>query len=360
MTHMNIDNENRWTRRQFMKLTSLTTLQAVIGCSPKETTIEGKPLHHTTGGFRNYPTVPEPEAPGFSFLFRRVREGFSNPPEVPENHVINEALALSKLNNYSGSEAVTWIGHSTYLMRLGNKNILFDPFFSDLASPLPVGPERYVPPGISLANLPPVDAIIISHNHYDHLDSETVATMPGKEQIHVFVPLGLKSFFAKRGYQNIWELDWHQSAVMDGLQMTALPAVHFSSRGVGDQNKTLWCSWAVRSENKSCFFAGDTAYSQTIFKEIGKRFRSFDVAIVPIGAYKPINVMKPVHTNPEEAIQVANDVKADLIIPSHWGTIVLTDESPWEPPERYRAFAIKNGISDERACIMKIGETRGF
>ena len=358
--HINIDNKNRWTRRQFMKLTTLTTLQAVIGCSPKESSIEGKPLHHTTVGFRNYPPAPEPETPGFSFLFRRVREGFSDPPEVPINHVINEALALSKLNHLSKSEAVTWIGHSTYLMRLGNKNILFDPFFSDVASPLPIGPTRFVPPGISLAKLPPVDVIIISHNHYDHLDSKTIDKMPGKEQIHVFVPLGLKSFFAKRGYQNIWELDWHQSVTMDGLKITALPAVHFSSRGLGDQNKTLWCSWAVCSESKSCFFAGDTAYSQPIFKEIGKRFRSFDVAIVPIGAYKPINVMKPVHTNPEEAILVANDVKADLIIPSHWGTIVLTDESPWEPPERYRAFAIKNGISDERACIMKIGETRAF
>jgi N-acyl-phosphatidylethanolamine-hydrolysing phospholipase D len=356
----NIDNENRWTRRQFMKLTTLTALQTVIGCSHKVMTIEGKPLHHTTAGFRNYPLSSEPEMPGFSFLFRRVKEGLFDPPEVPESHVINESLALSKLNNFSEPEAITWIGHSTYLMRLRNKNILFDPFFSDLASPIPIGPERYVAPGISLAKLPPVDVIIISHNHYDHLDARTVETMPGKEKIHVFVPLGLKSFFAKRGYQNIWELDWHQSVVMDGLKMTALPAVHFSSRGVGDHNKTLWCSWAVCSENKSCFFAGDTAYSQTIFKEIGKRFRSFDVAIVPIGAYKPVNVMKSVHTNPEEAIQVANDVKADLIIPSHWGTIVLTDESPWEPPERYRSFAIKNGISDDRACIMKIGETRAF
>lgn len=360
MMHMNIDSGNRWTRRQFMKLTTLAALQAVTGCRPDVMTIESKPLHHTTGGFRNYPPVPEPEMPGFSFLFRRVKEGLFDTPEVPEGHVINESLALSKLKDYSGSEAVTWIGHSTYLMRLGNKNILFDPFFSDLASPLPIGPERYIAPGISLAKLPPVDIIIISHNHYDHLDAATIETMPGKERIHVCVPLGLKSFFAKRGYQNIRELDWHQSVFSDELEMTALPAVHFSSRKLGDRNKTLWCSWAVRSENKSCFFAGDTAYSQTIFKEIGKKFGSFDVAIVPIGAYKPVNVMKPVHTNPEEAVQVANDVKADLIIPSHWGTIVLTDESPWEPPERYRAFAVKNGISDDRACIMKIGETRGF
>ena len=360
MVNMNIDSENRWTRREFMRLTMLAILQAMTGCSPNAMTIEDKPLHHTTGGFRNYPLVPRPETPGFSFFFRRVIGGCFDTPKVPENHVIKESLALSNLKNYSGSETLTWIGHSTYLMRLGNKNILFDPFFSDVASPFPVGPERYVPPGISLAKLPPVDIIIISHNHYDHLDAKTIETMPGKERIHVFVPLGLKSFFAERGYQSIRELDWHQSAGLDGLNMTALPAVHFSSRGLGDRNETLWCSWAVRSDNKSCFFAGDTAYSPTLFKEIGKRFGYFDVAIVPIGAYTPVNVMKPVHTNPEEAVQVANDVKASLIIPSHWGTIVLTDESPWEPPERYRAFAVKNGIGDDRACIMKIGETRGF
>ena len=354
------DKKTMWTRRHFMKLTALTALQVVAGCSPKVTTIEGKPLHHTTRGFRNYPPAPEPDAIGISFIFRRVKEGLFDIPEVPESHVINESRAVSNLNKYSGSEAITWIGHSTYLMRLGNKTILFDPFFSELASPVPFGPQRYVAPGISLAKLPPVDVIIVSHNHYDHLDAKTVEAMPGKEKIHVCVPLGLKSFFAKRGYQHIRELDWHQSVVLDGLEMTALPAVHFSGRGLGDGNQTLWCSWAVSSGNKSCFFAGDTAYSQTIFKEIGRRFRSFDVAIVPIGAYKPVNVMRPVHTDPEEAIQIANDVKADLIIPSHWGTIVLSDEPPWEPPERYRAFAAKNGISDARACIMKIGETRGI
>ncbi len=283
-----------------------------------------------------------------------------DPPQVPQGHVIKESLALAELNHFSGSESVTWIGHSTYLMRLENKHILFDPFFSDLASPIPMGPMRYVPPGISLGKLPPVDVIIISHNHYDHLDARTIDAMPGKEKIHVFVPLGLKTFFAKRGYTHIRELDWHQSVALDGLRLTALPGIHFSGRGLGDGNKTLWCSWAVCSENKSCFFAGDTAYSQTIFKDIGKGFGSFDVAIVPIGAYEPANVMQPVHTNPEQAIQLANDVKADLIIPSHWGTIVLTDESPWEPPERYRAFAAKSNISRKRACIMKIGETRGF
>jgi len=139
MMHMTIDS-NRWTRRQFMQLTMFTALQTVTGCSPNALMIEGKPPHHTTGGFRNYPPVPEPVTPGFSFLLRRVKEGFFDLPEVPDNHVMDESLALSKLKSYSGSESITWIGHSTYLMRIENKNILFDPFFSELASPFPVGP----------------------------------------------------------------------------------------------------------------------------------------------------------------------------------------------------------------------------
>jgi hypothetical protein len=223
---------NSWTRRQFVLFSTAATLQLMTGCAPKKTTVDGKPMHHLTKGFRNYPLAPEPATPGISFLFRRIRESYDK-PDIPKGHVMEEALALSAVNQHAAASAITWIGHSTYLLRLENRHFLLDPFFS-----------------------------------------------------------------------------------------------------------------------------GDTGYSPTVFKEVGQQFRSFDMAIVPIGAYDPANVMQPVHTNPEEAIQVANDVRADLIIPSHWGTIALTDEPPFEPVERYRAFAIENGIRDERASIMKIGETR--
>lgn len=346
-----------WTRRQFMKISTLVALQSMTSCTSRGGAVKVKPLHHTTTGFRNYPPAPEPDFPGISFILRRIKSSFET-PEIPQDHVINESQAISQLHRYSNSSIITWIGHTTYFLRLEKKNFLLDPFFSDIASPLPIGPHRYVPPGISLKNLPSFDGIIISHNHYDHLDAKTVENVTGKENITVFVPLGLKSFFTERGYSKVCELDWQQSAEIEGIRLTALPAVHFSGRGITDRNETLWCSWAIQSATKSCFFAGDTAYSPTVFKEIGKKIHAFDIAIVPIGAYEPVNIMKPVHTNPEEAIQIADDVKADLIIPSHWGTIVLTDEPPWEPPERYRSFAIKNGISDDRAYIMKIGETK--
>ncbi|MCP4753242.1 MAG: hydrolase [Proteobacteria bacterium] len=342
-----------------MKLSSATALGFITGCVPSAVAVDVKPPHHATDGFCNYPPAPRPETPSFSFIFRRIRES-DKKPEIPKGHVLGESVAMTDFNRRSGSDSLTWIGHTTYLLRLENKILLTDPFFGDVASPLPIGPERYVKPAISLKNLPPIDALVVSHNHYDHLDSEAVENLPGKERIAVFVPLGLKAFFTKRGYGRVIELDWHQTTEFEGVRLTALPAVHFSSRGLGDRNETLWCSWAIRSRSHSCFFAGDTAYSPTIFKDIGKHFRGFDSAIVPIGAYEPIKVMKPVHVNPEEAIQIANDVKADLIIPSHWGTIVLTDEPPFEPPERYRKFAVRNGIGDGRASTLKIGETRAL
>ncbi len=348
---------NDCTRRQFIQLSTAAALQLALGCAPKEVVVDGNPMHHLTKGFRNYPIAPEPKTPGFSFLMRRIKELYNN-PKIPRDHIIEEPLAISALDQCAAASAITWIGHSTYLLRLERKHFLLDPFFSKLASPLPIGPERFVPPGIPLKNLPPIEGLVISHNHYDHLDAKAIEAMPGKEKITVFVPLGLKPFFTKRGYRNVRELDWHQSLEMGGIRLTALPAVHFSGRGLGDRNETLWCSWAIQSDDNNLYFAGDTAYSPTLFKQIGKLFRTFDLAIVPIGAYDPANVMKPVHTNPEEAIQVANDVKADLIIPSHWGTIALTDEPPWEPIERYREFAEKNGISNDRASIMKVGETR--
>lgn len=342
-----------------MKISALGSLQLLTGCSPAAVAVEGKPLHHTTNGFRNYPLTPNPKSPGFSFLWRRMKELY-NPPEIPAGHVITEPEAIAAFKQYSQNDSITWIGHTTYLLKISGKTFLLDPFFYEVPSPLPVGPKRYVSSAISLEQLPSIDGIIISHNHYDHLDVDAIEKLKEKSKIQVFVPLGLKSFFTKRGYQHVIELDWNQSSDFEDIKLTALPAVHFSNRGLGDRNETLWCSWAIQSSGFSCYFAGDTAYSETIFKRIGLQFGRFDSAIVPIGAYQPQNVMRAVHTNPEEAIQIANDVKADLIIPSHWGTISLTDEPAFEPPERYQKFASKTGISDGRATIMKIGETRSL
>lgn len=345
------------SRRQWMKLSALLAIQPAIGCSSQVLPVEGKPPHHTSEGFRNYPISPPQGLVDIPFLFRLLGAFFST-PDVPRDHFITQPEALASLNGFDGSPTITWIGHSTYLIKTHKQTILLDPFFSDTASPIPIGPTRIIQPGIRLDRLPPVDTIFISHNHYDHLDIDTLKKLPGKEKIQILVPLGLKAFFLKLGYKKVTELDWYQTVHMDDMVLTALPAIHFSNRGLGDRNQTLWCSWDIQTPDIHIYFAGDTAYSGSLFKEIGQKYGPFDLAITPIGAYEPASMMTSVHTNPEEAVQLANDVQADVIVPAHWGTLILSDEPVWEPPERYRRFTAKNGIHDGRAWLMKIGETR--
>ena len=312
-----------------------------------------------TNKFRNYPPTPGPSSYGsFSFFLRRFR-GSLFLPEIPPGHVLPEEKAIALLNLLKKENTLTWLGQSTFLIRLEGKTILTDPFLTERASPLTWGgPRRFVPPGISLKKLPAIDIIIVSHNHYDHLDKTTVENLSGKEKIHVVVPLGLKIFFTQRGYTDVRELGWGKNTSVDNIQINSLPAVHFSGRGIGDRNKTLWCSWAIRFSSGKYYFAGDTAYSSTIFQDIGREFKSFDLAIIPIGAYEPQEMMKAFHATPVEAIKIGMDIRAKVMVGSHWGTIELSDEPHWEPPRRFEEHAAKIGIPREQIWIMKIGETR--
>jgi len=312
-----------------------------------------------TNKFRNYPPTAGPSYyGGFSFFLRRFR-GSLFLPEIPPGHVLPEEKAIALLNLLKKENTLTWLGQSTFLIRLEGKTILTDPFLTERAGPVTWGgPRRFVPPGISLKKLPAIDIIIVSHNHYDHLDKATVENLPGKEKIHVVVPLGLKIFFTRRGYTDIRELGWGENASVDNIQINSLPAVHFSGRGIDDRNKTLWCSWAISSSSGRYYFAGDTAYSSTIFQNIGREFKSFDLAIIPIGAYEPQEMMKAFHATPEEAVKIGTDAGAKVMVGSHWGTIELSDEPHWEPPRRFEEHAAKIGIPREQIWIMKIGETR--
>ena len=354
-------DEKLWTRRNFIRICFLTVFQFLVGCLPFSREAEGEPGHHTTEGFRNYPPAPDPSSYGsFSFFLRRFW-GSLFPPEIPPDHIIPEETAINQLNSLKNRNTLTWLGHSTFLIRLDGKTILTDPFLTERASPIAwMGPRRFVPPGISIEKLPIIDIIIVSHNHYDHLDEKTIESLPGKENIHVVVPLGLKIFFTQRGYTSVKELDWGENTWVDSIQMTSLPAVHFSGRGIGNRNRTLWCSWAIVTSSGKYYFAGDTAYSSTIFRDIGKKYKSFNLAIVPIGAYEPQYLMKAFHTTPEEAIKIGIDVRAGFMIGSHWGTIELSDEPHWEPPRRFKAHARKVGIHQGQIWVMKTGETKNL
>jgi N-acyl-phosphatidylethanolamine-hydrolysing phospholipase D len=343
------------------KATIIFVILLMAGCSSSSSSeiwVEGRPKHHTQNGFRNYPVIPDPPPVDAAFYFRRIRDSFFL-PDVPDEHYLPDKDAISQFQQLNGENSITWLGHATFLIRLNGMTILTDPFLTEFASPLwEFGPRRYVQPGIGLDNLPPIDLVVVSHNHLDHLDAQTVESLKGKEKIHVFVPLGLKLFFKDRGYTNVEELDWNERASYRGIELAALPVVHFSGRGLNDKNKTLWCSWSISSQSGKVFFSGDTSYSSTTFKTIGKEYGPFDLGIVSIGAYKTRKYGPESHLTPEEAVKVALETKSNIAVAMHWGTIGLSDEPPWEPPIRFKKSAQDNGISSDQTWVMKIGETR--
>jgi L-ascorbate metabolism protein UlaG (beta-lactamase superfamily) len=235
---------------------------------------------------------------------------------------------------------------------------LTDPYLTPQAGPFGFGPERYVDAGIPLDRLPPIDIILVSHNHYDHLDAKTIDALPDKLRAQVIVPLGLGDFFRTRGYARVHELDWYERMSSDGVEIEVLPAIHFSRRGPFDKNRSLWSGFAIRGAAYSIFHSGDTGYHDTVFHEIGRRAGPFDLALVAIGAYEPRSIMRAVHVNPEEAVQLIADIGAKTALGMHWGTVQLTDEPVFEPPRRFIEAARAAGWPDGRAGTMRIGETR--
>jgi L-ascorbate metabolism protein UlaG (beta-lactamase superfamily) len=270
----------------------------------------------------------------------------------------------------AGPESLTWLGHACFLIRTGGFTILTDPFLSDYASPIAgLGPKRYVPPGLAIEELPDIDVVLLSHNHYDHLDGPSVEkiSLKVRGKAAAVVPRGLRGFFERRGFPDVRELGWGEGTFLSkssssspsssSLSLSCLPSIHFSGRTPFDRNETLWCSWKIASPTRALYFAGDTGYGP-VFAELGRTHGPFDAALLPIGAYEPASIMRPVHLNPEEAVAAGRDLKASTLVAMHWGTIVLTDEPPFEPPVRFRAAALQAGYPDDRAWVMRIGETR--
>ncbi len=342
---------------------TLIIVLSYVGNSSQNTVQEilnTKPKHHTTTGFRNDPYIETAAPKGLLFFLRRFW-GSVFIPDVPDGHELPDSESIRMLNSIKG-DRIGWLGHASFLITLTGKTILTDPFFSEFASPVSwAGPRRIVGTGIPLDKLPPIDVVVISHDHYDHLDHETVTNLKNKAHIHVVVPLGLKTFFTERGYTKITELDWGQSVSIDGIQFSSLPAVHDSGRSVGNKNQTLWASWVIESLEKKIIFIGDTGYSETVFKRIGNKYSSFDYAILPIGAYEPRELMRMSHVTPEEAVKIGNDVHAKVMIASHWGTVSsLSDEPFWEPPRRFSKAGSKKGFSEKSLWVMKVGESRSL
>ncbi len=322
--------------------------------------VDGRPWHHTADGFRNPQGSPGrggDSGAWRSFFWRRFID--RSAVELPAGHVLPVAEALDGVfNRRSDGDRLTWLGHASFLLRLDGRTILTDPYLSDYASPLPpLGPRRFAPPGLPVERLPPIDLLLLSHSHYDHLDLPTIEALAGKERTLVVVPLGLGRYFRKRGYSQVEELDWYQDLTAGDLRITALPAIHFSKRTPFDHNRTLWTGYALQGRARRVYFAGDTAYGP-VFQEVGRELAPFDLALLPIGAYEPRLLMRGSHATPEEALQIARDLRAKRLVGMHWGTIRLTDEPPFEPPVRFRAAAAATGYDSDDTWVMRIGETR--
>jgi N-acyl-phosphatidylethanolamine-hydrolysing phospholipase D len=252
--------------------------------------------------------------------------------------------------------SITWIGHSTFLVRMHGVSFLTDPMFSERASPFRfMGPKRLLPPGVPLEALPPIDFVLLSHDHYDHADLPTVQWL-ARRGVRFIVPLGMRQWVERAGGQAS-ELDWWQDTEVAGVTVHCVPAQHFSGRSLGDRFERLWTGWIVAGPSRRFYHVGDTGYSPE-FKQIGERLGPVDLATVPIGAYLPAEIMHPVHVTPEEALHIAQDVKARRVVAMHFGTFDLADEEVEEPPKRFRAEAERIGWGRDRAWIMRVGETR--
>jgi L-ascorbate metabolism protein UlaG (beta-lactamase superfamily) len=238
---------------------------------------------------------------------------------------------------------ITFVNHTTFLIQVDRMNILTDPVWSKRTSPFSwIGPKRMRPPGIRFEDLPKIDLVLLSHNHYDHLDIDTVKRLVKVFNPQFIVSLGVGAFLRQHGIHAYHELDWWQEiAIPKGLSVQALPAQHFSGRGMLDRDATLWCGYLLKGTNGNIYFAGDTGYNAYTFKEIGERCAPIRAALIPIGAYKPVWFMSPIHCSPEEAVQIHQEVKSSLTIASHFGTFPLADEGAEEPVRDLNAALAK-------------------
>ena len=253
---------------------------------------------------------------------------------------------------------VTWIGHSTVLVQIDHVTFLTDPTWAQRSGPFSgrIGVRRYTPPGVPFERLPKIDFVLISHDHYDHLDEDTVRRLARTFDPVFIVPLGIKSWLADRGIRNAIELDWGESVTLRGLTIVCLPAQHGGGRTAIDQGRRLWSAWAVLG-SKRFYFAGDTGYYRH-FKEAGDTFGPFDLAALPIGSYTPRDIAKPVHISPEEAVQAAMDLHATHFLGVHWGTFALAREPYDEPPKRLAAELERRHVDPGLAWILEPGETK--
>ena len=320
-----------------------------------------KPYHHLSDGtFRNPEGSPVVISRSGKFSYRtfnKLRKKISL--NFPKDHVVKKEKVKSDLEKYKNDDYVAWIGHATYLIKLGNTTIITDPVFSKNAGPLIFGPKRFTKPALDLNEIPKTDLFLLTHNHYDHQDMSTIRNFPYKDA-KVLVPLNLGKYF--KNYEDVNEMDWYDhKKINSDLKITLLPAVHWSKRSLTDTNKTLWGNFLIEYKKRKILFACDTGYGN-IYKELGEKYGPIDLTMINIGAYnfKPMFDKTIYHTTPEEALNVAKDLKSKKVLGMHWGTFVLSLEPIMEPPVRFKENAENYGFKREDAITFNIGELKSL
>ena len=326
------------------------TLSAIIGliiistflfisCSPqfgKSPNKKQKELYAKTENFQNGRFINQHASPMDVNYWKILKELTKQAPNRnPKSDIIVEKIDSSTIENHSDDiTQLRWFGHSTFLLEIDGKKILIDPVFGESPSPVPfIGAKRYskeLP--IEIEKLPFIDAVILSHDHYDHLDYESIQKLKGKVGQY-FAPLGVGNHLEYWGIpkEKIHELNWWESIDFDGVDLICCPARHFSGRGLFDRATTLWCSWVIKGGNDNIFFSGDSGYD-THFKEIGEKYGPFDISLMECGQYN--EDWKLLHMMPEETVQASIDLKSKLALPIHWGAFTLAFHDWTDPIER--------------------------
>lgn len=339
---------------------------AFVSCSIPNSHYNEKIPHHTATGFKaNYqPLRTDLTSSFFKWQFQRVLQGF--PPDKPKYPVVGVKPNIPFLQHNTTATTVTWIGHASLLVQVNGLNILTDPVFSQRVSPLAfmgLGPKRQQPAGVALKDLPHIDVVVISHDHYDHLDLPSVKALYRQQggSPQFFVPLGIDDWLKKNVTQGhaeqITAMDWWEKINFKDLQLQFLPVQHWGARSLNDRYHRLWGAWAIRHPQFSFFFGGDFGWSKDL-ADIGQQAGGFDLAALPIGAYAPRWFMHPQHIAPEQAIEVQKIIGARQAVAMHWGTFSLSDEPLDEPPRLLAEALLKNHQSAESFFVMKQGETR--
>ncbi|MEG0821303.1 MAG: MBL fold metallo-hydrolase [Burkholderiaceae bacterium] len=312
--------------------------------------------HHVGKGFRNPYGSTGKDWRDF-LRWQAERRGQVIPAPQADLSVVEPELDF--IGSGHSRLAATWIGHSTVLVQIAGMNILTDPVFSDRASLVPwSGPRRWQAPGLALDQLPHIDLVLLSHNHYDHLDAASVkalARQAGGAPLFA-VPLGVEAWMAAAGIKRVQALDWWDELMVGEVKLTFVPAQHWSGRTALDRNRTLWGGFVVEAVGRSVYFAGDTGYSPE-FERIGRRFGEIDLALIPIGSYLPRWFMAPQHVDPSEAVKIHRDVRARRSIGIHWGTFQLADDALDAAPLELAAARQAAGLSPRSFITLRHGQT---